>query len=247
MHHLFQRSSAQIIYNQAYIEQSGQQEVLSVTQMSKRSEIRQKEQLQLQLQAQFNKLDQTVLSWLSKPTEKSKTNIPVLTESSTRSGHLDTYNETSQFANQIVIPSGKGINFSDSSNNDDGKNNSSVVTINDFLDTVTLRKKTANGKWQSNARDGTTEKINKVVDVKRRNGSSASLRALTNKLRNDRREKLKGNVRKVTPVSQFGSKNKDIKESADSDSESDGDDEILHRKSKNSKVSAKVGKNKRPF
>lgn len=211
--------------------------------MSKRNEIRQKEQIQLQLQAQFNKLDQTVLSWLSNPVESETTK-----QGSTTSSISE------QFANQIVIPSGKGINFEASEEpNHIGANNSDtkVVTINDFLDNVSTNKKARDRTNNSN------DRISKVGEVKRRNGASNSLRALTNKLRDGRRQSSKefNNEKKKTPlkyqqnVSKKGTTKRSITDTKnESDSDSEDDDEVLIRKRKSSKdVSYKAIRNKRPF
>lgn len=63
--------------------------------MSKREEIKKKERLQLELQAQFNKLDQTVLSWLNPTAQQTKPLIK----------------ENSSFNDSFVIPVGKGLNM----------------------------------------------------------------------------------------------------------------------------------------
>ncbi|GAV28542.1 hypothetical protein PMKS-002013 [Pichia membranifaciens] len=224
--------------------------------MSRRNEIRQKEQLQLQLQAQFNKLDQTVLSWLSKTTGESKPETLPSTKSASTEKTEDTNSQrdvTQQFINQLVIPSGKGINFSDLEPSNNSSKGSAMVTINDFLDTVSA-KNPANGRRETNGRGRISDKINKVGDVKRRTGSSNSLRALSNKLRDDRREKFRGNTRKIGPNNKYDLKknsseatNKSKTKQSGSESDSENDDEILYRKSKSSGMSAKIAKNKRPF
>lgn len=211
--------------------------------MSKRNEIRQKEQLQLQLQAQFNKLDQTVLSWLLKPSKNEITNNVSASSSISE-----------QFANQIVIPSGKGINFEAPEGSDDIGGNTSdtkVVTINDFLDNVSTNKKVTGRK------DNSIGRIDKVGEVKRRNGASTSLRALTNKLRDGRRQSSKefNNEKKKVPLKNRPnvSQRKTTKSNATStenapDSDSEDDDEVLIRKLKSSKdISSKSVRNKRPF
>lgn len=225
--------------------------------MSRRNEIRQKEQLQLQLQAQFNKLDQTVLSWLSKPAGESKPETLPSTKSASAEKTEDTKSRadvTQQFINQLVIPSGKGINFSGLEPNNNSSNGPAVVTINDFLDVISAKKNPANGRREANGRGGISDKIDKVGDVKRRTGSSNSLRALSNKLRDDRREKFRGNTRKVGPNNKYDLKKNSSKATtkskpncSGSESDSENDDEILYRKSKSSGMSAKSTKNKRPF
>lgn len=63
--------------------------------MSKREEIKKKEKLQLEFQAQFNKLDQTVLSWLKPSGEQASKSSP----------------GKSTFNDAVVIPVGKGLNM----------------------------------------------------------------------------------------------------------------------------------------
>lgn len=129
--------------------------------MSKRNEIKEKERIQLQIQAQFNKLDQTVLSWL-KPNEVKQS--------------ISENNEiANEFVNQVVVPNGKGLCFDD-------EGNEGGVTINAFLDSTDSRVKSK--RKEQNARNDV------VADVKRRRvlgtgNSSKSLRALSNKLRDD--------------------------------------------------------------
>lgn len=217
--------------------------------MSKRSEIKQKEQLQLQLQAQFNKLDQTVLSWL-----KPGTNSSTPSSSTSPSANIST-----EFSNQIVIPSGKGIQF-----NDDDSNNNDGVTINDFLDTASS---ISSNRGKKNAMKN-NQKIQKIGDLKKNKDnlySSNSLRALSNKIRNEKRNKFKNlndeknnvsNVRKfasdtrtATNVKNKGTtKSKGTTTNSDSDSDSASDDE--DSKILKSKLTAKnktAMKNKRPF
>lgn len=226
-----------------------------ILQMSKRNEIRQKEQLQIQLQAQFNKLDQTVLSWLTKPAGESKPETPALTKL-TSAEKADDFkpqsDATQQFINQIVIPSGKGINFSDLEPKNN--NNSSMVTINDFLDVVSAKRNSSSSRRETNGKGEMSEKVNKIGDVKRRTNNSNSLRALSNKLRDDRREKFRTNIRKEGPNNKYDLKKHSAKVTtklntnrSGSESDSENDDEILHRKSKSSGMLAKATKNKRPF
>lgn len=203
--------------------------------MSKRNEIRKKEQIQLQLQSQFNKLDQTVLSWLD------------CTEDGNNKHGSKSSDITSEFINQIVIPTGKGINFAEDDENID---TSKKTTINDFLDNINTKKSNKNGM----------NKIDKIGDVKRRKGNhsnSNSLRALSNKLRNDKRNKERVHIENKSnrSVKVFASTakqsitkkgNNDRNAHGDSDSE-DSDDEILKRKSKNSSNGKSINKNKRPF
>lgn len=198
--------------------------------MSKRNEIKQKEQIQLQLQAQFNKLDQTVLSWL-KPTTTGS--------SGTQEPEFKSKEVIDEFNNQIVVPNGKGISFGDE---DSGMNESSV-TISDFLDSTDSRVKSKR-KEQNDGR----ERMNKISDVKKRklDTSSNSLRALSNKLRNDKRGKFENNSK---PQEKFNTRNlikKEVKKVVESDS--DSEDDVMSRKSSGKKgVSKGNVKNKRPF
>ncbi|KAG0680864.1 hypothetical protein C6P42_004588 [Pichia californica] len=217
--------------------------------MSRREEIRQKEQLQLQLQAQFSKLDQTVMSWLI-PNSNLNSN----------SNEKSTSISSSEFGNQIVIPTGKGINFDDNKIGNDGKEiNLNTVTIDDFLDNVSMKKNKKNG-----VNDFKSGRINKIGDIKKRdNGTSNSLRALTHKLRTDRREHSKNNIstnkynnnnnnnsnnnnKKIGVVRKQNFKNTNDTTHDDNEDDSESDDEILNRKSKTTKT-AKSNKNKRPF
>ena len=224
--------------------------------MSKRNEIRQKEQLQLQLQAQFNKLDQTVLSWLE-PSTKS-TSSPIL------SNHV-----AEEFGNQIVVPAGHGINFDDTTASNEGSNafgnesdKPSTVTINDFL-TSTNTKTRKSG-------DDDLSRVKKVGDMKKRGlgNASNSLRALSNKLRNDRRKGTLGGDRvdanaggkpwrgdnhsgrnnakfSELVTRNIGAKKELKKEAEDSDSEDEDTDAVLARKIKG--AAKTQNKNKRPF
>lgn len=213
--------------------------------MSKRNEIKQKEHLQLQLQAQFNKLDQTVLSWL-KPTSDSST------ASSNTTSTIST-----EFINQIVIPSGKGVQFYDNDDDDDDSKPNNGVTINEFLDTAS---KLSSSKGKKN--DTNSDKIQKIGDLKKKRDnlySSNSLRALSNKIRNDKRGRFKNstdnknnddNVRKFASKGQnvsskFRSKSTTIDTNI-SDSDSENEDTII-LKSKSTAKSKTTSKNKRPF
>lgn len=86
--------------------------------MSKREEIKKKEQLQLELQAQFNKLDQTVLSWLKPSGQPAK-------QESAEDSQIKT-----SFNNSIVVPLGKGLNF----DTDEAK-----VNISQFMNATTSK------------------------------------------------------------------------------------------------------------
>lgn len=201
--------------------------------MSRRNEIKHKEQIQLQLQSQFNKLDQTVLSWL-KPLADKKDDVR----------DTESKNIADEFVNQIVVPTGKGISF-DSGNGSGSGSDKDVVTINDFLDSTDSRIKSKR-KDQNDAGRG----MNKISEVKKRKFeiSSNSLRSLSNKLRNDKRgSMLKDNVK---PQEKFNTRNlikKDEKEVEESDTEDDEDD-MMRRKSSGKKgVPKKSVKNKRPF
>lgn len=205
--------------------------------MSRRKEIKLKEEMQLQLQAQFNKLDQTVLSWLNNPSNETNDNI---TKQNDNPSVI-----SKEFSNQIIIPSGKGINFGDSANamlsNDNTDGN---VTIGDFLDSTVSKNQLKNNKGKN---DG---KIEKVGQLKRRNGngiSSNSLRALSNKLRDEKRGRphVAKNANGAKPA-QTGS-NKYSKQTSVDESDDEDDDEILYRESKSSRTTAKTSKNKRPF
>lgn len=190
--------------------------------MSRRDEIRQKEQLQLDLQAQFNKLDQTVLSWLKpKSTEaqdKKKISKDVINK------------DELKFGNQIIIPSGKGIDFSSdkNSNINDSKGTEKNLTINEFLNNVGNKNNRKDNKILKN-----DTRFNSKMN-------SNSIRALQNKLRNEKREFIKKDKRKEV-------KKINIKTEQYSSSDEDEDDEILSRKSNNSKNLNKTNKNKRPF
>ena len=187
--------------------------------MSKRNEIKEKEQLRLQIQAQFNKIDETVLSWL-KPTPQLST------------ANTSTDNE---FANQIVIPNGKGINF------DDSIKDEKKVTISDFLQDENLDKRKKEG----------LDKVKKVGDLKKSGvgNSSNSLRALTNKLRKDRRGDFEMKKALKSSIAEKIKGDKKIYKANDDDEEDseDEEDEILKRKSKGKNDVMGKGKNKRPF
>jgi hypothetical protein len=214
--------------------------------MSRRNEIKQKEQLQLQLQAQFNKLDQTVLSWLNPKSKLESNSASVITTTSKIS------EISNEFANQIVIPNGKGINFADSENL--GPDNAAnTVTISDFLANTGNKKKSLNDN-----------KINKIGDVKRsKNGGHASnsLRALSTKIRNESRRKEQNgrnnnnynkdnvNVRKFASKKNPNNSKESVSNRAEYDYESDGsddedDNEVLMRKTKGK---GKLTLVKRPF
>lgn len=87
--------------------------------MSKREEIKRKERLQLEMQAQFNKMDQTVLSWL-KP---AGSNAP-------RSEKLEV---KSVFNDTVVIPVGKGLNME----------TENQIKVNQFMNATTERDDTS--------------------------------------------------------------------------------------------------------
>lgn len=193
--------------------------------MSRRNEIKEKERIQLQLQAQFNKLDQTVLSWLKPNDEKPADN--------------DSKGIAEEFVNQVVVPSGKGLNFDD--NDEGGKDRS--VTISAFLDSTDSRVQSK--RKEQNTRNDV------VADVKRRQvlstgNSSRSLQALSNKLRDEKRGKSVG--KNVKPQEKFSmrnlaKKNESRKTVESSDEDEEEEDVVVKRKSN---FKDKV-KSKRPF
>ncbi|GMM31673.1 hypothetical protein DAMA08_044180 [Martiniozyma asiatica (nom. inval.)] len=67
--------------------------------MSKREEIKEKQALQMKLQAQFNQLDQTVMGWLNGSGVSSSTLTPTAES------------DKGTFEHQQVVEQGKGLNF----------------------------------------------------------------------------------------------------------------------------------------
>ena len=197
--------------------------------MSKYKEIKEKEQLQLQLQARFTQLDQTVLSWLT-PTDKS-------TETSSKKQDISI---STEFGNLQVVPGGAGIDLEDTKDGESSNSSLPRVTINDFLEGTNTKKRSK--------KDDNLSRIKKPNNTTNGTSASASLRALSNKLRNDRRNKTE---QRAPPQSQQqrgkyqpqNDKNKSKfgnSEISDDNSE-DSDNEIFERRAKK-KLSGK-----RPF
>ena len=197
--------------------------------MSKYKEIKEKEQLQLQLQARFTQLDQTVLSWLT-PTDES-------TETSSKKQDSSI---STEFGNLQVVPGGAGIDLEDTKDGESSNSSLPRVTINDFLEGTNTKKRSK--------KDDNLSRIKKPNNTTNGTSASASLRALSNKLRNDRRNKTE---QKAPPQSQQqrgkyqpqNDKNKSKfgnSEISDDNSE-DSDNEIFERRAK------KKFSGKRPF
>lgn len=197
--------------------------------MSKYKEIKEKEQLQLQLQARFTQLDQTVLSWLT-PTDKS-------TETSSKKQDSSI---STEFGNLQVVPGGAGIDLEDTKDGESSNSSLPRVTINDFLEGTNTKKRSK--------KDDNLSRIKKPNNTTNGTSASASLRALSNKLRNDRRNKTK---QRAPPQSQQQrgkyqpqndkSKSKFGNSEISDDNSEDSDNEIFERRAKK-KLSGK-----RPF
>ena len=197
--------------------------------MSKYKEIKEKEQLHLQLQARFTQLDQTVLSWLT-PTDKS-------TETSSKKQDSSI---STEFGNLQVVPGGAGIDLEDTKDGESSNSSLPRVTINDFLEGTNTKKRSK--------KDDNLSRIKKPNNTTNGTSASASLRALSNKLRNDRRNKTE---QRAPPQSQQQrgkyqpqndkSKSKFGNSEISDDNSEDSDNEIFERRAKK-KLSGK-----RPF
>lgn len=197
--------------------------------MSKYKEIKEKEQLQLQLQARFTQLDQTVLSWLT-PTDKS-------TETSSKKQDSSI---STEFGNLQVVPGGAGIDLEDTKDGESSNSSLPRVTINDFLEGTNTKKRFK--------KDDNLSRIKKPNNTTNGTSASASLRALSNKLRKDRRNKTE---QRAPPQSQQQrgkyqpqndkSKSKFGNSEISDDNSEDSDNEIFERRAKK-KLSGK-----RPF
>lgn len=190
--------------------------------MSKRKEIKEKEQLQAQFRLSLSKVDSRIESWLHETKDASKDKVQADRAAKDRK----------LFESLPIIGPGKGLSIADSAGtekNGSGSEDESM-RIGDFVKGGGKRNKAIQ---------------NRIRGIKRRREDSPSMRALRNKLRDTKREQIKrgmserdGKSRKYGIRQETGKKIGDGSVSS-SESEEEKDDMAYNAK--------KVNRGKRPF
>lgn len=203
--------------------------------MSKRKEIKEKEQLQAEFRLSLSRVSSRIEGWL---------NGEVKSVSKDKKANDQAAKDRLLFESLPIIAPGKGLNIvqdAETGNDVSGRRNESMK-IGDFV----------RGEGKKSKMIG-----NKIRGIKRRQEDSASMRALRNKLRDTRREKIRrgmndgegesrkhGNQAKGKGSKQErGQKGRGSANAGDSDSSSDSDSEdngVEYR-------AKKVNRGKRPF